>query len=361
MNAVSPAEAGIGTTAPAVALASNAANFLHRFEASRDRLPGDRTPRQMAADWLAAHGLPRRTVEAWKYTDLRRVADARFVDGETSPDVAARLLRDVLDRAALALDGTEALPRLVFVDGLLSPALSRLPQELECAPFEGPDAAAPVSHPMLALNTMLARDGTVLQVPAGKDAGRLLMVTLATGASGCHLRHRVHLEEGASLSVIELAAGEGAYLNEGVFEFAVRRDAHVRHVRLQRDDLAAFSFSTVQVRLDERATYDGFNLALGAALARHEVHATLAGPQAIVHVNGAQLLAGTQIADLSSVIRHEAPNCNSRQTVKNVLTARSRGVFQGKIVVDRIAQKTDGYQMNQALLLSEQADIYDKP
>ncbi len=137
--------------------------------------------------------------------------------------------------------------------------------------------------------------------------------------------------------------------------------AHLRHVRLQQDAADAFSFSTVRVAVAERGAYDGFNLALGAALARHEVHATLAGPHAAVHVNGAQLLADAQVADLTSVIAHDAPNCVSRQTVKNVLTGRARGVFQGKIVVARVAQKTDGYQMNQALLLSETAEIDAKP
>jgi len=77
--------------------------------------------------------------------------------------------------------------------------------------------------------------------------------------------------------------------------------------------------------------------------------------------SSAQLLTGNQHADFSSIVRHDAPNCTSRQTVKNVLNGRSRGVFQGRIEVARDAQKTDGYQMNQALLLSPDAEIDSKP
>nr|WP_243443834.1 SufD family Fe-S cluster assembly protein [Asaia prunellae] len=117
----------------------------------------------------------------------------------------------------------------------------------------------------------------------------------------------------------------------------------------------------VNARIAEHGTYDSFTLTLGAKLSRHEVLAHLGGRHAIVHVNAAQLLAGTQHADLTSVITHAAPDCNSRQTVKNVLMDAGHGVFQGKIYVDRIAQKTDGYQMNQALLLSEKAQIDSKP
>jgi Fe-S cluster assembly protein SufD len=78
-------------------------------------------------------------------------------------------------------------------------------------------------------------------------------------------------------------------------------------------------------------------------------------------MNGAQLLTGSQHADFTSVVRHAEPNGTSRQTVKNVLNGRSRGVFQGRIEVARHAQKTDGYQMNQALLLSPDAEIDSKP
>ena len=111
----------------------------------------------------------------------------------------------------------------------------------------------------------------------------------------------------------------------------------------------------------ERGTYDSFTLNLGARMARTEVHARLAGPGATTHLNGAQLLSGTQHADFTTVVRHDAPHGTSRQTVKNVLAGRSRGVFQGRIEVARHAQKTDGYQMSQSLLLSPDAEIDTKP
>ncbi len=338
----------------------SAAGFLRRYETVRDRLPGDPRPRARAAASLERHGLPQRSAEAWKYTDLRRLWEGRFGEPDASFDPSA-LLGRVLERAGLGAEGEQALPRLVFVDGLLSAGLSRLPHGYACSSFDGIAIDAPVAHPMMALNAMLARDGAVIRVPAGLDAGRLLLVTLTVGSVGAHLHHRVVLEAGARLSLLEVASGEGDYLNEGGFAFEVGGGAHVSHVRLQQDAPGALSFSTVRVHLSERSAYDGFNLALGAAVARHEVHATLAGPGATVHVNGAQLLADSQVADLTSVIAHDAPACNSRQTVKNVLTGRARGVFQGKIVVARVAQKTDGYQMNQALLLSEQAEIDTKP
>ena len=137
--------------------------------------------------------------------------------------------------------------------------------------------------------------------------------------------------------------------------------ATLAHVRLQEESQSAFHVQTGFVEIAEGGTYDAFVLTLGSRLARTEIHAKLNGPTAAVHLNGAQLLGGDQHGDITTVVMHDAPNCASRQTIKNVLSDRSRGVFQGRIEVARVAQKTDGYQMNQALLLSPDAEIDCKP
>ena len=146
-----------------------------------------------------------------------------------------------------------------------------------------------------------------------------------------------------------------------VAEIHVAEGAHLTHVRLQPEALGAFHVSTSYVDVQAGGGYDSFTLTLGAGLSRTEVHASLTGAGAIAHLNAAQILSGSQHADFTSVVSHAAPGCTSRQTVKSVLAGRSRGVFQGKIEVAREAQKTDGYQMNQALLLSPYAEIDSKP
>ena len=160
---------------------------------------------------------------------------------------------------------------------------------------------------------------------------------------------------------LEIAIGEGAYLHNPVTEITVGAGAHLTHIRLQDESTDAFHLATIYADIAESASYDGFSLVLGGHVTRTELHARLGGKNAVAHMNGAQLLSGTQHADFTSVVRHDAPHCTSRQTVKNVLNGRSRGVFQGRIEVARHAQKTDGFQMNQALLLSPDAEIDSKP
>jgi Fe-S cluster assembly protein SufD len=339
-------------------VSTGAAGFLRRYEDFIGRLPGDSALRASAAAAFKESGLPggtqQRRIEAWKYTSLRPVAEADF--NATSPRHEAETIFSKLP----LLDA----PRVVFVDGVLRADLSVMPVSGFARFAERPDFGTltwPDREPMVALNTMLAADGAALHVPAGFDGGVVQLVSIAGGDADYHPRHSIRLDGGAQLTVVEISAGEGAYLLNTVAEIHVAPGAHLTHIRLQDEALTAFHISTTYADVEAGGTYDSFTLNLGARLSRTEVHAQLSGAGAVAHLNAAQILTGSQHSDFTTVVGHTAPACTSRQTVKNVLAGRSRGVFQGKIEVARDAQKTDGYQMNQALLLSPYAEIDSKP
>ena len=364
MNAIEPRSAAAASSAPGnTPLRNNAEAFLTLYQDRRQDLPGMTAARDEAAAFLRTSGLPSRKVEAWRYTDLRLLTGLSLAAARPTAAPAS------LEPLGLDAAGLGEAPRLVFVNGRFEESLSRQPDgiEVRMGPGYGP-LAHHARDAMVALNTMLADDGATIHVPAGFDAGRLLLIQLGSGDAAAdatvvsaHPRFSVRLEEGARLSLLEIAQGDGRYVNNPVLEVELRDRAHLTHVLLQNEGREALHFSTVYAEVGQGASYDSFSLALGARLARHEVHARLGGRGGEVQVNGAQLLDDQQLADLTSVITHDAPSCNSRQTVKNILSGRSRGVFQGKIVVARIAQKTDGYQRNQALLLSDTAEIDSKP
>ena len=336
-----------------------AAAFLARYAGLRARLPGDAIAREDGAAAFRLRGLPGLRDEAWHYTSLRPLAETRFA-GPLTPvaDCAALMAR---------LPQIDA-PRLVFVDGRFRDDLSVVPS-LVAVRVGGPaygQLARPQREQVVALNTMLAEDGAAVEVAADSDGGTLVIASLGTGGSvdrpaAFHPRHALRLAAGARLTLIEVAIGDGAYLHNPVWEISVGAGATLTQLRLQDESLAAFHLSTLYADIAAGATYDSFALMLGAKLARLEVHARLAGRHATAHLNAAQLLGGTQHGDFTTVITHDAPSCISRQTVKNVLTGHARGVFQGKIEVVRDAQKSDGYQMNQALLLSRDAEVDSKP
>ena len=331
---------------PPAPLDAVAGAFLALYEARPER---DAT-RARAAELFRAGGLPGPREEPWHYTTLRPLADAVFDAPQADPDDLLATLPEL------------SAPRLVFVHGRFRADLSDTTPGIAVrtgSPAWG-KLARPALEKLVALNTMLAEDGADIDVPDGVDAGTLVLASLATGGA-FHPRHAIRLGNGAQLTLVEVNIGTGAYLNNPVFSVSVADDATLIHLRIQAEAADAFHLSTLYADIAARGTYDSFLLSLGARLARMEVHARLAGEKSAAHLNAAQLLGGNQHGDFTTVVTHDAPNTTSRQTVKNVLTGRSRGVFQGKIEVARFAQKTDGYQMNQALLLSAEAEIDSKP
>jgi Fe-S cluster assembly protein SufD len=339
-------------------------SFSTRFAGLREHLPGGRTPwvaalRAEAAEHFAAAGLPSRKLEAWRYTDLGAIAQAGFSEALT------------LVREEPALPPMRAPYRAVFVDGRFAAGLSVLPEwcralAVHLNEAEGWLGALAQKLPVVSLNTMLFEDGLLLDLPAGVEGGALELLSLATHAErpiAFHPRHLIRIGEGASLTLIETSLGPNgaSYLHNPVFEITVAEGATLSHIRIQREGRAGFQLSTVLAAVQAGGTYDNFTLNAGAKLVRNEIHTALLGPKAACHMNGAQLAGEGQHADTTTYLDHAAPDCASRQTYKTVLAGKSRGVFQGKILVRQVAQRTDGYQMNQALLLSEDAEIDAKP
>lgn len=301
---------------------------------------------------LADTGLPTRRVEAWRYTPLRSIADTAW---QKAVPLSTETATALLDRLVLPETGA----RMVYGNGQLLNALSALPETVRQAsenvsPLKGVFSAT--------LNTALGERGLDIRVPAGTDAGLLTLVSLSDGQDvSTHLQHRIVLEDGASLTLYDISAGEGRYIANPRFDIVVGKGATLRHVKVQRESLTATHLAVVSADVAEKGEYDSFTLNQGSSLARHEAVVTLGAPHAMAHVNGVQIVDGQRLNDLTSMIHHAAPDGSSRQTVKTVLSDAGQGVFQGKILVDRVAQKTDGYQMNQALLLSEKAQINSKP
>jgi Fe-S cluster assembly protein SufD len=343
--------------------------LLRRYEGLSSRLPGARLPwlaslRAAAAAAFRAQGLPSRRAEAWRYTDLRPIAEVEFAEPLLSVTAALPLPAQRLPRRAVFVDGRfrEGLSEL----GDNDVALGSLAADLPAAEGRLGRLARPEDHPLTALNTALFEDGLTVTVPAGIDAGGLELshfVLAAERPLACHPRHLIRLEPGARLLLLESAQGDVAtrYLHNPVFEIEIAEGASLVHVRLQQEGEAGFQLGTIYARIEAGGTYDNFTLNAGGRLVRNEIHAVLAGPEAACHMNGAQLLRDGQHADTTTVLDHAAPDCRSRQTYKTVLSGRSRGVFQGRIHVHQVAQRTDGYQMNQALLLSPEAEIDSKP
>jgi Fe-S cluster assembly protein SufD len=151
------------------------------------------------------------------------------------------------------------------------------------------------------------------------------------------------------------------YFTNAVTEVVVGAGATLNHYKLQREGTSAQHIGTIAVRQARDSHYNSFSFAIGGDLSRTNVYTVLGGDGCGCTLNGLYMLDGAQHGDHQTRIEHAQPNCFSREIYKGILDDDSHGVFNGKVYVQPIAQKTDGKQTNNTLLLSERAKIDTKP
>jgi Fe-S cluster assembly protein SufD len=307
-------------------------------------------------------GLPTRRSEAWKYTDPASRLDAPTRLAE--PPGEPLSLPSLPHGAAVGLVNGFVLtlgnpPAGVTISRLLA-AESRLLAGTFLA-----DAVDWRDKPLAALNTALFADGVLVHVARGVTVEAPIEIV----SVGCqedepvefHPRCLVVVEEGGAATLLERHIGTGAYLSNGVVEVVLSERASLRHYKLQDESPAALHIAATGLALAGGASYEGCILQIGASLARCEVHAGLNGRGASLQLDGASLATGRQHLDNSTFVTHRAVGGRSRQMFRSVLDDLAHGVFQGCVLVERGAQKTDAYQLGQALLLSGRAEMDGKP
>jgi Fe-S cluster assembly protein SufD len=350
--------------------------YLDLYASVADALPGARSvavraSREAALDQFTLVGVPHRRVEEWKYTDWRALMPEVHPLGGLNDEAAAGVSVEAAIGKTLAdLDAYRA----VFVDGRFRPGLSTIQNapnlgfETLRQVFEKDDASAaklPLGQRDVtgALATAFATDGAIISVAAGAGLEKPIhLIVIATAANPrlFALQHAIGVGEGAEVSLIETHAGAEQTQAISLTRLAVGARASLKHVRLTASNRAKH-LASAAVTLAEGAAYDPTHVAVDGALVRSEASIRFDGPHARCHYAGAMLLRAQCHADFTLVVDHAAPHCESRELVKAVLDGRSRGVFQGKVVVQRSAQKTDGKQMANALLLSDDAEFDSKP
>ena len=350
-------------------------------DAAAATLPGQGLPwldaLRAEARRLSEDGLPSTRMEAWKYTSLAPLATLDFL----APTAEAEAVAPA-DLAPGAFDGVEG-PSLVFVNGRLSARHSRLDtlptgvrivglaQGLADDPASVErligDAAPLNGDPMAAFNAAFAADGCIVETEPGAAAEEPVMLRFvaAPGSSplAYHPRVVVRVGAGSRLRLVECHEGPagGDTWSNPLVDIQVGEGATLSHVKLQIEGDGAYHTALTKAELAGEGRYESHLLALGARLARHEIHVRFSGEGARCQLAGGYMARASQHVDNTTVIDHAVPHCESREVYKGVLDDTARGVFQGKIIVRQDAQKTDGHQLSRTLLLSRKAEIDTKP
>src|SRR6056297_1701405 len=322
--------------------------------------------RDAALARVRAAGLPHRRDEYWKFTNPDTLVQA------DAPEAA------LFDSGETPLYGTIDRLKIVFVDGVFDAeasddlslegvAIERLSDAASVDIHWAKDlygvleerGQSPVARPLAALNTALATDGVVIHVTGKVSKPINLVYHHKSTASDAILHHVIKLDPGAELTVLE--NGPAAARFNKVMEVEVADGAAFHHVRAQGRDHERRAATHIFARLGEESVFKTFTLTANGVLTRNECIVELTGDNAAAHIAGACVGDGDFHHDDTVFVTHDAVNCESRQVFKKVLRNGARGVFQGKILVKPGAQKTDGYQISQSLLLDGDSEFDAKP
>jgi Fe-S cluster assembly protein SufD len=220
---------------------------------------------------------------------------------------------------------------------------------------------------LAALNSALIEDGVFVHVPRGFAVETPIYVLYVTvpGATPTmnHPRNLIVAHENSQVTVVEdyVSLGEGVTFSNAATELVAGDNAHVSHYMIVREGDQAYNFSTLRIQQGRHANVATHSLLLSGALVRNNVHPVLAGEGSECLINGLFMANGRQHMDNYMLVEHASPHCDSRQFYNGILNGQSHGVFHGRIIVHKDAQKTDAKQTNRNLLLSDDAQIDTKP
>ena len=324
-----------------------------------------------------ALGFPTTKNEDWHFTSVAPIAERTFRLAPLISANAASVKRADLARFNFGENGWHTL---VFVNGAFSEDLSSAAglgtgvrvSSLARAIKSGTAGierhlgkiAAFEQHTFTALNTAFINDGAFIELAPDAIVEQPIHLVFVSGGEGIsHPRNLIVAGRHSRATVIESYASlrDSGYFTNAVTEISLGEGAHLDHYKLQRESESAFHVGTVQIREARDSQLHSFSLAVGGSLARTNIYTSLDGDAATCTLNGLYLADGTQHIDNQTSIEHIAPNCPSHELYKGVLDGRSHGVFNGKVFVHPEAQKTDGKQSNNNLLLSPSARVDTKP
>jgi Fe-S cluster assembly protein SufD len=320
-------------------------------------------------------GFPSTRDEDWRFTSVAEIAGTSFQLARPDAALAQSL------PPSWRMEGVAC--RLAFVNGHFSAELSqldKLPAGVQVSSLatqiaENPQAVEPFLGRYLdiqrdafcALNTAFMADGAFVRIGRGtvlEAPVHLLFVSAANGAPRvCHPRNLIVAEEGSQAAIIEdyVSLDSGAFFCNTATELIAQDNAVVSHYLLEREHKEAFNISTLRIEQGRSANVASHSALLGGALVRNNVHPVLAGEGAECLINGLFVGDGRQHLDNYMRVEHASPHCASRQFYNGILDGRAHGVFHGRIIVHKDAQKTDAKQTNRNLLLSDDAQIDTKP
>ncbi|MEL6919433.1 MAG: Fe-S cluster assembly protein SufD [Pseudomonadota bacterium] len=331
--------------------------LIDTFGQTLQDLPGNADTihaRDAAIQTLKKHGLPTRKVEAWHYTDLRRLLAAP----KNAPQEAMEAIAPIIPGSRVfSIENGEA-QNTDAVEGLNAEMISaalRAEVGAFVPAFDGAEDAIGL------INSAFVSDGYRLTVADSAKIERPIEIQSRTSTAQAHAAHTITIGKDAEAVFVDRSFTGANAFTSAVTHITVKSGSTVDWIVVQEHGAAASHLAKLVFDIAEGATVNLFVANFGGKLVRQEVHAACNGENAHLNFRAVNLIGDETHCDVTLVLDHKVPNTTSEETVRNVITGKGQGVFQGQIRVAQIAQKTDAQMAANTLLLSDEAGVSVKP
>jgi Fe-S cluster assembly protein SufD len=348
--------------------------LIFEFETSKLFLFGDTRLRNQAIESFNQQGLPTRKHEEYKYTPISSILKGEFHLSTTKncSDEQIEQLKFLKDAYVVIIENgifierlsnVNNLPKGLTISSLVDAATSN------SAVFEEHYAqyAAVKTDPFIALNTAMTKDGVFIHVAKNvviEKPIHVIHISTTSKSTIIHPRNLIVIAENAQAKIIEsyeTVDSMAKTFNNAVTEIVVDKHAVLDHYKIQDEHDRGYLMNTTQVIQKKQSVFSTHTFTLSGSLVRNNLTLVLDDEHIESHLNGLYLTAGNQVVDNHTIVDHRKPNCNSNELYKGIIDGKSTATFNGKIFVRKDAQKTNAFQSNRNILLSEDATINTKP
>lgn len=334
------------------------AALVDTFDERLSLLPGDgavMVKRDAAIEAVKA-GLPTRRVESWHYTDFRRMLTTVPSYDQTAQAVA---VEPALPGATvLAILNGVSGKKLPEIDGV---TITRLEEKLSDGSFAPAMELRGSDDAIGAINAAFVADGYFVDIAPGAELMAPLELQNIQAGGQAHVRLPVRVGAGAKATIVERQTGTGAALVSSVGHLLIGEGADVTYLIVQEQPDDATHLGQFNADIGANAKLTLFVMNAGGKLVRQEIRVKASGEGGYFTLRGVNLLAGDTHTDVTMVLDHAVPHTGSTEVIRNIVTGKARGVFQGRINVFQHAQKTDAKMACNTLLLSDDGEFSTKP
>jgi len=308
-----------------------------------------------------ATGFPNKRFEDWKFSDFRYIVDRNFkelnVKRASSNIRKVDLLKDFEHNYIILVNGNLQSSNFEYEEK----------SKIKINPFDQDINYTVSKNPLVCLNHALAEGGFFLEVEKNYKFKKTLIIynffTEDTKDKILNNKNKIKLNENAELHVIEYTVNNSKFkfINNVYDDIVLEKNSKLKNLSIQNNKSDGFFHKFIKNKLSLNSSYSNLIFSSGLKFNKLDIECDLNEENCICNILAALFLNKNEHQEIKTLINHFAPNCKSNQKVKNVLNAESKGVYQGKIFVKDIAQKTDAYQLSKALLLEDNAEFNSKP